>query len=162
MGKKKIKFWLALAVILGAMGYLIYSNTASTYVYYLKPSELISKAKKDNSVYNDRVRVGGLVVDSKIKGSNVSGHWQFYLTDERGDVKNKLVKISLKKAKQAQTIEINYTGVTPDTFKAGGIAIVEGTFNKAGKFKADTLVAKCPSKYVGKDRPKAEPKQKNI
>ena len=162
MGKKKLKFWLALAVILGAMGYLIYSNTSSTYVYYLKPSELISKAKKDQSVYSDRVRIGGLVVDSKIDGSNVGRHWKFYLTDEQGDVKSKLVKISLEKAKPAKTVEINYTGVTPDTFKAGGIAIVEGTYGKDGKFKADTLVAKCPSKYIGKEQPKEKPKAKNI
>jgi len=161
MGKKKLKFWLALVVILGAMGYLIYSNTSSTYVYYLKPSELISKAKKDNSVYNDRVRMGGLVVDSKIIGSNVRRHWKFYLTNEQGDAGSKLVKISLKKTKPSQTIEVDYTGVAPDTFKAGGLAIVEGKFGKDGKFAADKLVAKCPSKYVGKDT-KVKTKPKNI
>ncbi|HEX21557.1 MAG TPA: cytochrome c maturation protein CcmE, partial [Actinobacteria bacterium] len=104
-----------------------------------------------------------LVVDSKIKGSNGGCKWKIYITDERGDVKSKLVKISLNKTKPTDTIEIDYTGVTPDTFKTGGIAIVEGTYTKAGIFKADTLVAKCPSKYVGKDtKVKTKPKSKNI
>lgn len=153
MAKKKTKFWIALAVIIGVMVALIYFTTTSTAVYYMKPSEIIANTKEDKSVHADRVRIGGLVVDSKIKGDNVGRNWNFYLTDERGDTKNALVMVSLKKAKPNETIKVKYEGVVPDTFKAGGMAIVEGKYTADGEFIADQLIAKCPSKYQDVKRP---------
>lgn len=153
MARKKMKFWVALAVILGVMGTLIYYTTVNTQVYYLKPSELIAKVKKDRSIYSDRVRVGGLVIEDNIKGANTGRRWSFYVTDERGDYQNELIMIALKESKPSETIKVDYRGVVPDTFRAGGIAIVEGTYGKDGIFRADVLLAKCPSKYVGKSRP---------
>jgi len=153
MARKKTKFYVAIAVIIGVMGALIYFTTTSSAVYYMKPSELISKVKKDKAIHEDRVRIGGLVVDEEFDGDNVGRKWIFHLTDERGDVKNKLVMISIDKAKKDETIEVKYDGIVPDTFKAGGMAIVEGKYNEDGEFIADQLIAKCPSKYVDVKRP---------
>ena len=153
MAGKKTKFYLALLVILGVMGGLIYFSMSGNAVFFLKPSELISKAKSDSTVHNDRVRIGGIVVNEKIKGDNVDRVWKFHITDERGDVNKNLVMVSLSQAKKDKTIKIAYTGVVPDTFKIGGMAIVEGKYGKDGVFRADTLLAKCPSKYEGVKRP---------
>lgn len=149
MGKKKTKFWVALAVIIGVMGALIYFTTSSQSVYYMKPSEIIAKVKKDATVHNDRIRIGGIVVNEKIKGNSVGREWKFHLTDERGNIAKELVMVSLKSTKPTDTINVDYKGVVPDTFKPGGMAIVEGTYDRDGIFRADSLLAKCPSKYVG-------------
>lgn len=153
MARKKTKFYVAIAVIIGVMGALIYFTTTSSAVYYMKPSELISKVESDKAIHEDRVRIGGLVVDEELKGDNVGRNWVFHLTDERGDTKNKLVMVGLDKTKKSETVKVKYDGIAPDTFKAGGMAIVEGKYNKDGEFIADQLIAKCPSKYEDVKRP---------
>ena len=52
----------------------------------------------------------------------------------------------------SQTIEVNYSGAVPDTFKAGAEVIVEGGMGPEGRFKAKTLMTKCPSKYQKENR----------
>ena len=60
--------------------------------------------------------------------------------------------VSLSQAKPSKTIDVSYKGIAPDTFKEGGIAIVEGHYLKNGIFEADKLLAKCPSKYQSAKR----------
>lgn len=53
---------------------------------------------------------------------------------------------------QTLTIPVVYNGVIPDTFKSGAEVIVEGSLGSDGKFKASTLMTKCPSKYQKENR----------
>jgi len=52
-----------------------------------------------------------------------------------------------------ETLKVHYStrdgGPIPDTFVDGANAIVTGTLDDSGVFKAHTLQAKCPSKYDG-------------
>ena len=59
---------------------------------------------------------------------------------------------SIIKDNASQTIEVNYSGAVPDTFKAGAEVIVEGGMGPEGQFKAKTLMTKCPSKYQKENR----------
>ena len=45
------------------------------------------------------------------------------------------------------TLDVDYRGVVPDSFKPGGEVIVEGKYNKDGKFLATAIMPKCASKY---------------
>lgn len=48
------------------------------------------------------------------------------------------------------SIPVVYEGIPPDTFKDGAEVVVEGRWDAAGGvFRAETLLAKCPSKYQG-------------
>lgn len=150
MGQGKAKIWVALVLVVGVMVYLLIGATKSTKVYYMRPSEMLSKAKKAPAeTYGQRLRVGGLVVDKSISGSSARNQVSFRVAEERGDYKTKLIMVSMAETKPTDSFDVEYKGIVPDTFKAGGMAIVEGKLQKNGVFKADRLMAKCPSKYEG-------------
>lgn len=45
-------------------------------------------------------------------------------------------------------LNVNYSGVIPDTFKDDAQVVVTGTFNRSSEtFVANEMLAKCPSKY---------------
>jgi len=45
------------------------------------------------------------------------------------------------------TLPVSYSGVVPDIFRAGIQVVVEGKYSGQGAFQAQTLLAKCPSKF---------------
>ncbi|MBK6846699.1 MAG: cytochrome c maturation protein CcmE [Proteobacteria bacterium] len=51
-----------------------------------------------------------------------------------------------------QWIEVSYRGLVPDTFKDCAEVVVKGQLLTSGRFAADTVTAKCPSKYDEKQR----------
>lgn len=144
MNKKKIKLLVALVVIVGGIGALILTAMRNTETYYFKPSEILSKAAKDKETYGQRVRIGGIVVNKTVKGSAATHKWEFMVTDGRED---KIVPVALSKTTLNNRIIVKYKGIVPDTFKEGVIAICDGILDKDGVFTADSVMAKCPSKY---------------
>ena len=42
-----------------------------------------------------------------------------------------------------------YAGIVPDTFRDEADVVLEGEVGSNGLFRAETLLAKCPSKYEG-------------
>ena len=49
-------------------------------------------------------------------------------------------------------LPVAYRGLLPDTFKEGAEVVVEGRWDSGQRhFQATNLLAKCPSKYEGKD-----------
>lgn len=146
MSTKRIKLWVGLIVILAAIGTLIYSATKSNVTYYMKPSEVLTKAKTDGkSLYGERIRVGGIVVNDTVQGGAIAKKWRFIVTDEAPD--GKIRPVALKAATPDKTFKVVYRGIVPDTFKEGVMAIMDGKYNAKGVFVADNLLAKCPSKY---------------
>lgn len=147
MNKKKAKLFIALIVIIGGIGGLVYTSMQSTVTYYMKPSELLAKvAGEPDSIYGERIRVGGAVVKKTIKGSAASRKWEFVVTDDKSGG-SKMELVSLAKTLPSNRVTVKYKGIMPDTFQEGVIAISDGVLNKDGVFTADTVLAKCPSKY---------------
>ena len=145
MNKKKIKLLIAVVVIVGGIGALVYTSMESTVTYYMKPSEILTKVRNDgDAVYGERVRVGGIVIDKTVKGSAATHTWEFMITDGRED---KILPVAMSKTTPNNRITVKYKGIVPDTFKEGIIAIADGELGKDGVFTADTVLAKCPSKY---------------
>ncbi len=127
--KKKLKFLVGLVILLLAGGYLAYGAVRNSMSYYLTVSELKDKGE---SIYGERVRIGGRVVDGSIKWDPQELRLEFQISDKD----------------TADVLKVRYKGVVPDTFKNGVEAVVDGTLTAEGVFNADNLLAKCPSKYV--------------
>ena len=125
MLKGKLKFIIAIVLIAGALSYLVFAGVKDTMVYYLTISELEAKTP---SIYGDRVRVSGTVVPGTIVKDS-DGNLKFRITD--GD----------------NIIDVSYRGIVPDIFKDDVEAVVEGEYTENKEFKADVLLAKCPTKY---------------
>ncbi len=127
MNSRYIKFGVAIAVIVIALGYLAYTGVQESKSYYVTIKELHTM---DDSVYSKRLRVAGNVVPGSIKrqGSRV----EFSLSEE------------------GKTLPVVYTGTEapPDTFKDDAQALADGTMGRDGVFHAKQLQAKCASKYA--------------
>ncbi len=47
-----------------------------------------------------------------------------------------------------ESLPVVYQGVVPDTFKVSNEVVIEGYLDSASVFQANTILTKCPSKYV--------------
>lgn len=88
--------------------YLILTSFQDNLLYYLTPSEAVTKNMDDQSTF----RIGGLVEMGSFKRADGSLKASFVLTDG------------------IESIEVNYTGILPDLFREGQGIIVTGRFNK--------------------------------
>ena len=129
MLKGRMKFIIAIAVIALTVSYLVYGGVKDTMVYYLTVEELKAQVPE---IYDSRVRVSGNVVPGTIKTED-DGILLFSITDGK------------------QNVDVAYKGIVPDIFKDDVEAVVEGQYGDDNVFKADTLLAKCPTKYESTD-----------
>ena len=127
--KGKTKFIVAILIIALTVGYLVYGGVKDTMVYYLTVQELKAQVP---TVYDTRVRVSGTVLPGTIIKGN-DGSLEFQITDGTDNV------------------DVYYEGIIPDIFADDVEAVVEGVYAKNDVFKADTLLAKCPTKYESTD-----------
>ncbi len=125
MLKNKLKFIVAIVIIISTLSYLVFAGVKDTMVYYLTVSELKARVP---SVYGTRVRVSGAVVPGTIE-KNADRDLKFQIADDRG------------------SIDVVYSGIVPDIFRDGVEAVVEGEYFSNNQFEADVLLAKCPTKY---------------
>ena len=125
-GGRHIRIWIAAAIILAAMGYLVSTSLQNNAVYYLTVSELQAAGP---SVQGQPIRVAGNVVPGSIQRDPGSFLVQFDIADASG------------------RLPVAYRGVVPDIFGPGIEVVVEGKYAGSGPFKAGTLLAKCPSKF---------------
>jgi cytochrome c-type biogenesis protein CcmE len=120
-----LSFFLAGIAILGAVIYLIYVNTQTTALYYMTIPEL----KHCTTCTTQDVRVAGYVQAGTIVHDDRTQTVAFVMEDSK------------------QTLQVTYSGVLPDIFRAGVQVVVEGHYSGSGPFQAQTLLAKCPSKF---------------
>jgi cytochrome c-type biogenesis protein CcmE len=123
------KFLIAGALIIGAIVYLMFSGINGSMVYYYSVSELLASA---DSLNGRGVRVSGHVSPGTIE--RVPGTPELHFT--------------VFERESARTVPVVYRGIVPDTFKENAEVVVEGTYRAEERvFHANTLLAKCPSKY---------------
>jgi len=116
----------AAIAILGAVAYLVYTNTQASAMYYMTVPEL----KHCTMCTTQSVRVAGVVQAGSIVRNDQQGSVSFVISDSSN-----------------QTLPVTYNGVVPDIFRAGAQVVVEGRYPGQGAFHADTLLTKCPSKF---------------
>lgn len=123
----------ALLLFLGGVGYLAYSGFSENSVYFLN----VGEARAATPEKLTAARLFGTVAVRDIEKHRGAPGVDFLLED---------------KDNADQTIAVTYSGAVPDTFKAGAEVIVEGGMGAEGRFKAKTLMTKCPSKYQKENR----------
>ena len=134
---KSLRIGIAVAVVLGTIGYLAYSGQASAKSYYVTIPEM---QKMGTKAYSSNLRVEGFVKPETIHqdGPNV----RFVLTEYESH--------SPKAQMSPKQITVDYRGSEPppDTFKDDAQALAIGTLGEDGVFHATQLQAKCASKYA--------------
>ena len=113
---------VAVFAALFAVGYTMFTRSV---VYYHTATEVLDMT-------GEHVRLSGDVVDGSISIDAAEGTVAFEVSDG------------------TTTVPILYEGPAPDTLKDEGEAVVEGALGQDGVFRADTLFAKCPSKFEAK------------
>ncbi|HEX2172856.1 MAG TPA: cytochrome c maturation protein CcmE [Dehalococcoidia bacterium] len=122
------KFLVVGLVVALAIGYLIFTAIGQASVYYLTVSEL----RAQGAVGGRPVRVSGDVVAGSIARDGTS--LRFDISDGGG------------------TLPVVYQGIVPDIFADNVQVVVEGRTQADGAFQANTLLAKCPSKFEAATR----------
>src|SRR5689334_19544849 len=97
------------AVILAALGFLIYQGISSNLVYYITPSELLAKGAESNG---QSFRVGGQVRPHSVHWNPYTQVVRFVLQDPKGSV------------------HVVSHGQPPELFRQGIGCVVEGTYAK--------------------------------
>jgi cytochrome c-type biogenesis protein CcmE len=124
--KTKAKFGIGVAIILVTLSCLAYVGAQQSKTYYHTISEIPTL---NGTALHLRLRVGGDVKNGSIQ--HYAGRVDFELVE------------------QGKTLPVSYVGTDPlpDTFKDGAQCLVEGKVKPDGRFEAETVQAKCASKY---------------
>ena len=125
LGKRK--FLISGLIIILAIGYLAYSEFQEWKIFYYKVSELRGQG---GSLQGENLRINGQVAADSVE-RELDGLTLRFTIIEGGE-----------------SLPVVYEGVVPDAFKVGSSVVVEGHLNSAGIFQADSILTKCPSKYV--------------
>jgi cytochrome c-type biogenesis protein CcmE len=118
---------IALSVAAVLAVFLLYTSIAGGTNASLRPSQLAGHA-------NEKVQLAGLVI-GPVKGDPYEEGMRFRLRDIDGKA----------------TVAVVYTGSKPDLFRPGRHVYLKGRLQQ-GAFvgERNSLVTKCPSKYVPK------------
>ena len=131
-----IRIGIAVAIIVGTIGWLAYSGYGSSKSYYVTIAELRGMGDR---AYKNNLRVEGFVKPGTIDQTGT--HVSFVLNE---------FESHSPKAASGRSLLVSYNGSEPppDTFKDDAQALAVGTFGRDGVFHANELQAKCASKYA--------------
>ena len=150
-----LRIGIAVAIIVGTIGWLAMSGYDANKSYYVTIAELGGMGDK---AYHSQLRVEGFVQPGSIEQNGT--HVTFVLNE---------FESHSPKAPTGRLLKVVYKGSEPppDTFKDDSQALAAGTFGRDGVFHANVLQAKCASKYapaqpggkpgMGPARPEATP-----
>ncbi len=125
-GRKRATIFVAVAILLGAFGYLLYGGLDKNVVFFLTPQELLAKG---TSAYDVPVRLGGQVTPGSVK-------WDAERLDLRFRVKD-----------GAREVLVHSRGAPPQMFRDGMGVVVEGRYRKDGVFESTNLMIKHSEEY---------------
>ena len=131
--KQRRGVMIATAVgILSIAVFLVLFALRDTIVFFHTPKEVVERQIPAGK----RIRLGGLVAEASVKrglGETVD----FAITDT------------------VKTIPVRYKGILPDLFREGQGVVAEGVLDPAGRFLADTVLAKHDENYMPPEVAKA-------
>ena len=132
MSVKKVKFTAGFAVIVVSLLALVAYSSEKMSLYYLTVSELEAR---ETEFADTRFKLAGKVVHGSIIHRDGNRTVEFEICDPND------------KDTASNNRAIRYSGVLPDTFRDGADVVLEGKMGPNGIFAAETMLAKCPSKY---------------
>ncbi|MGI8554711.1 MAG: cytochrome c maturation protein CcmE [Dehalococcoidia bacterium] len=124
--RRQRRFLIGGALILLALGYLAFTVTRASAVYYLTVPELY---KQKAEAHQHPVRVSAIVDPGSIVREPDGFVTRFTASDPGG------------------TLPVSYRGALPDIFQPGIQVVVEGKLDGDGVFQADSLLTKCPAHF---------------
>lgn len=121
------RLWLAGAVVMAALGFLIFQGLGNATVYFRTADEAVAQRAK---LGERRFRIEGDVVAGSVQqaGTDVS----FVLTSKSVEV------------------PVRHTGVPPELFGPGIPVVLEGRF-RGNVFASDRILVKHSSTYVARN-----------
>jgi cytochrome c-type biogenesis protein CcmE len=128
--KARTKFLMGGAVVLGTVGFMMYSSIQATGTLTVTPGELLEK----------RVGEPGFALTRPVNvGANVvPGTYQ-----RAPSGKQHLFRAAFNK----DTLQVAYHGLVPDTFNDSVEVLMEGVLDASGTFQASSVLTKCASRY---------------
>ena len=127
------KFLIAGTLILGSLGFLMYTGISESMVIYYDVPQLLDKS---TPLEKRGVRLTGQVKPGSIDLHRDQSRVDFLVYDQTS----------------ALSIPVTYQGDIPDTFQERAEVVVEGRYDREERlFHARVLLAKCPSKYEQQD-----------
>ena len=124
--RSRVPIVLLGVIVVGALLALGFTMFGKSVAYYYTPTEVLAQV-------GEEVRISGTVVEGSIVTDAAAGTVSFDVTDD------------------TTVVPVVFTGPRPDTLQDGGEAVAEGALGPDGVFRADTLFAKCPSKFETKE-----------
>jgi cytochrome c-type biogenesis protein CcmE len=141
MDRRRLKFLVLGIGIVAVMAFLLVVGITSSggFVYYLTVSEYLQEGARDGANF----RINGKVQPGSIERLAGGSRVRFVMVEG------------------SASLPVDYEGIIPDTFVDDADVVVHGAMKVDGTFHADTLLAKCPSKYEaaaesGEDMPHPE------
>lgn len=129
---------IGIALVASALGYLVWAGTKDNLVYYYEVDEVQAAAARTDG----KIRISGDVVEGSIVRDEDAREIRFAIRGSAPEASS-----GESAAAPAGTIPVAYAGTVPDIFREGIQVVVEGRIAADGTFEAETLLAKCPSKY---------------
>jgi cytochrome c-type biogenesis protein CcmE len=118
---------VAVVIILGAFGFLLYGGIDKNVVFFLTPNELLARG---TAAYDVPVRLGGLVQPGSVKWDAEKLDLRFVVMDSGG-----------------QSVNVHSAGAPPQMFRDGMGVVVEGRYHKTGVFESTNLMIKHSNEY---------------
>lgn len=136
MNPAQKKFAVGATILVGAIGYLIYSAIGASGSYYYKVAEVLAMGDR---AMNISLRVEGKVAPGTIEADKTNLKHTFEVTDDSG-----------------KSIPVYYEGVPPDMLQDDIAVVVEGELDNSGRIVATRVLTSCPSRYDAAEEMKKE------
>lgn len=130
---RQFKFLIGITVMLGTIGFLVWTAVDQTKMYMITVPEFLSAGE---AYANSTVRIAGKVAPGSMKWDGATRDLEFTVIDMAG---------------QAGEVRVHYTGLLPDMFAEDRNVVVEGPYTSARPFEAKAVLTSCPSKYQAED-----------
>jgi cytochrome c-type biogenesis protein CcmE len=147
----KTKFVAAGLIIVAAVAYLIISNTGSTAHYFLTIEELLAMEGKATE---RNLTISGAVLGESISYDASVPQVTFTIVQIPADPQEVKAAGGLAAVlhaavgdQRAPRIDVVYDDVKPDLLQQEAQAIVRGQLGPDGRFYADEVLLKCPTRY---------------
>lgn len=154
--KRKSKFLVGSAIIVAAVGTLVWTAVRETSAYFMTVDEwaVDPKAHADAAL-----RLAGRVSQGSVQWDPKTLDLAFVLMPipkgQGGTHETRRAGESLPAATAAARLPVSYNGILPDMFADGRDVIVEGRVVD-GVFHAKSLLTTCPSKYEAEKQAPAD------
>jgi len=149
--RNRTTFIIAGLLIVAAVAYLIISSTGTTAQYFLTVEEL---AQMGDDALGKNLTVSGAVLGDTIDYDAMGPRVTFTIVHVPGDPQDVERAGGLAQVLHDATLnpdrprlEIVYDSVKPDLLQNEAQAIVRGRLAPDGRFLADDLLLKCPTRY---------------